>query len=43
MKKIETTLTTKASEELADEIEKDLEKDDISIASILESKDGELS
>ena len=43
MKKIETTLTTKASEELADEIEKDLEKEDVAIASILKPENGELS
>lgn len=34
--KIETLLTTKASEELAKEVKKDLEKEDVAIATILD-------
>lgn len=33
---VKTLLTTKASEELAKEVEKDLEKEDVAIAKVLE-------
>lgn len=37
---IKTYLTTKASEDLAKEVEKDLEKEDVAIAKILEKDCG---
>lgn len=40
MEKIEVILTTKASQELANEVEKDLEKEDVAMASILEKDCG---